>query len=277
MLESLLHQRNSFITLTYAEKNLTYSANPADGTLLPTLQPLQLQTWLKRFRKAIEPDRMRFFAVGEYGNESARPHYHIAAFGYPSCQAQGTVYPRAAPGSDEIGRPRCCEVCGIVHDTWGHGRVFVGTLELHSAQYIAGYVTKKLTAPTDPKLKGRYPEFTRMSRRPGIGADAMHDVASTLLQFNLERSQADVPVSLRHGGRSFPLGRYLRSRLRPLIGKDEKCPDEVLQALAEELRPLREMAFDSSQSFKKVVVEASEGRALQIEGKLNIFKKRGSI
>lgn len=134
-----------------------------------------------------------------------------------------------------------------------------------------------MTSKTDPRLNGRYPEFARMSLRPGIGADFMHDVASTLLEFNLENTQDDVPSSLRHGSRNLPLGRYLRRRLRTLVGKEANAPQATLDAIAEEMRPLREIAFDTSRSFKEVAVEASKGKVLQIESRDKIFKQRKTL
>lgn len=141
-----------------------------------------------------------------------------------------------------------------------------------------------MTSKDDPRLAGRHPEFARMSLRPGIGADALHDVASALLEFNLEDRMADVPSALRHGGRLLPLGRYLRMKLRHLVGKDEKAPESTLLELQELLRPMREASGFGSESgpiaaarFKNLVIEASDQKVRQMEARNRIFKKRGSI
>lgn len=273
MLEAMQHPDNCFLTLTYTDETLPVSIGSNTGLTSATLKPKDLQDWLKRFRKAISPLKIRYYAVGEYGDESFRPHYHAALFGYPSCRRNETSSHR----NDPTGRPTCCANCLLVFDTWGRGRIFLGSLETHSAQYICGYVTKKMTAPDDPRLRGLHPEFCRMSLRPGIGLNAMHDVASTLLQFNLEQSQTDVPVSLRHGTRMLPLGRYLRRKLRLMTGKEENAPQQVIDALAEEVRPLREAAFKTSTSFKKILVESSDGKVAQIEAKQRIFKQRKTL
>ena len=76
LLEQLLHEYSSFITLTYSE-----DSSPDDGSL----RPCDLQKWLKRIRRSVVPAKLRFFGVGEYGDKFARPHYHVALFGYPSC------------------------------------------------------------------------------------------------------------------------------------------------------------------------------------------------
>lgn len=266
MLEALQYEDNAFVTLTYSDEFL-----PAGGSL----NPKHLQDWLKRFRKKIEPARVRYYAVGEYGDESQRPHFHIAVFGFPACDHGSTLH-----GAENIGRD-CCASCRVIFDTWGMGNIFVGTLELHSAQYIAGYVTKKMTSPDDERLQGRHPEFCRMSLRPGIGADAMHDVASELMRFNLENTQADVPVSLRHGSKTLPLGRYLRRKLRTMVGKDEKTPESVVAEAQAEVRAVYEATFDSakygSQAFKKGVVALGEQRVRQMEARKLIHKERKQL
>lgn len=277
MLEAAQHAENAFVTLTYSENELVTASGRSVSSGengFASLQPDHLQNFFKRFRKAIEPLRIRYYAVGEYGDETWRPHYHAALFSYPTCRRGRTL---RLPGS---GRPRwdkCCVQCSLVGRSWTHGDVDLGTLETSSAQYLAGYVTKKMTHAEDFRLDGRLPEFSRMSLRPGIGHGAMHDVASQLMKFNLENTQADVPSALRHGSRLMPLGRYLRRNLRKMVGKDEKTPDVVSQALAEEMRPLRESAFNASQSFKQAVLDSSKGEIDRVLAKHKLYKRKGSL
>lgn len=133
-----------------------------------------------------------------------------------------------------------------------------------------------MTKKDDPRLQGRYPEFCRMSLRPGIGADAMHDVASVLLQFNLVDLQGDVPSSLRHGSRLLPLGRYLRRKLRTMVGKDEKAPEiinEEMQALFEGTRCLP-TSDARNQAFKNALFDAGTQKVLNQESRNSVFTKR---
>ena len=113
-----------------------------------------------------------------------------------------------------------------------------------------------------------------MSLRPGIGVDGMWDVASSMLEFGLDESMADVPSALRHGNKEYPLGRYLRGKLREMIGRDKNAPPDVLEKIKEELRPLREAAFEASRSFKAELVSANDGRALNMKVRSDIFKRR---
>lgn len=266
MLEAVQHTDNAFVTLTYSEENLPSVATSS----LPTLQPKDLQDWLKRLRKAIQPAKIRYYAVGEYGDKSQRPHYHLALFGFPSCRRGRTHHHRAV----------CCDVCELVKKTWGLGRIDIGLLERTSAQYVAGYVTKKMTAKDDPRLNGRHPEFCRMSLRPGIGHDAMHEVASELLRHNLEQRLIDVPLSLRHGGHQLPLGRYLRRHLRKLVGKDVSTPQAVLDKQFTEVHGLYLAAKNDPKNpliISKILTSADDQKVASLEARNRIYKKRGSI
>lgn len=260
ILEAQQYSDNTFATLTYADDHL-----PKNGSLYPE----HLRNFLKRLRRSYEPQKLRFFAVGEYGEESERPHYHLALFNFPNCRR----------GQTGLGRIRahwegCCPICDLVGNTWGKGNIYLGTLEADSAQYVAGYVTKKMTRRDHPWLKGRDPEFARMSNRPGIAAGFMWDAASAHLQFNLEHREADVPVSLRHGSKQRPLGRYLRKKYRTYIGKDEKTPQVILDALKEELRPLQEAAFNASKPFAQQLKEAQAQSLVNLEGKSKLKGKK---
>lgn len=266
MLESSLHTDNAFVTLTYSDENL-----PKDGSLVPR----DVQLFLKKVRKEIQPARLRFFCVGEYGDRTQRPHYHIALFGYPACSR----------GRTDHRKEHCCENCDRIHRAWNLGGVDLGQLSPESAAYCAGYVTKKLTNGKDEYVKqvlgDRYPEFARMSNRPGIGADFMHEVASTLLEHNLENLE-DVPLVLQHGTRKLPLGSYLRKKLRKAIGRDEKAPVSTRQKAAEELQTM----WDSSRSapegskafaYRSLVIESGKGKRARIEARSRIFKKRSTL
>jgi len=134
-----------------------------------------------------------------------------------------------------------------------------------------------MTDKDDSRLENRKPEFARMSLRPGIGLGMMHEVASVLLEHELDERMIDVPTSLQHGAKKFPLGRYLRRKLRTYIGRSPDCPPEALAAAEETLRPLREAAFTSSTSLKNAVLEDSLGKRRQIESKARIFKKRSVV
>lgn len=271
MLEKNLHAECCFITLTYEDGHL-----PISATGYPTLVPLHLRHWLGRLRAAIAPLKIRYYAVGEYGDLTFRPHYHAAVFGMPMCLEGRTKK------DVRTNRPlaeKCCAVCRLVYQTWGKGDVDLGELNTESAQYVAQYTTKKMTNKNDERLDGRHPEFARMSLKPGIGADFMHEIGSTLLEFDLAEKQGDVPSSLRHGTRIMPLGRYLRGKLRETQGMDKKAPQCTIDEAQQRLQPLREAARASTEtpSFKQQVIKAADESVKQMENKSRIYKRRNVL
>lgn len=102
----------------------------------------------------------------------------------------------------------------------------------------------------------------------------MHEVASVLMEHSKLEKMIDVPLSLQHGTRKLPLGRYLRRKLRTFIGRDADAPAAVIHAQKEQLRPLLEAAKAVTPkgvpglletNFKDQILTASEGRRIQIE------------
>jgi len=172
-------------------------------------------------------------------------------------------------------KTRCCPECDFVQEAWGLGNVYLGELNNQSAQYIAGYVCKKMTGKSDIRLDGRHPEFARMSLRPGIGADFIPEVASSLMQHEIDTE--DVPNVLRHGRSVYPLGRYLKGKLREHLGRAKEVPDSVKSKMDQEMQPMRAYAFANSLRLKDVVKEAYHGQTLQAEKRFALKRKRGSI
>lgn len=204
MLESMCHESNIFVTLTYNDEHLKSDS----------LIPRDLTLYLKRLRERVSPVKFRYYAVGEYGETSQRPHFHLAIFGLNACQE--------------------------VTDAWNNqGFVGVGTLTFASAAYVGGYVTKKLV--NKKNLGDRYPEFARMSNRPGIGAYALDKLLDILTSpaGKYLLSAGDVPKRLMYGNKSYPLGRYLVNKLREgygvkdeIVAENKEISQRKLQALS---------------------------------------------
>lgn len=253
MLESLKHKSSCFATLTYDDAHL-----PPGGSLVIR----DYQGFLKNLRGRLSPNKLRFYMVGEYGEIGQRPHYHAALFG-------------VGPDQEKV-----------VQDAWGKGYTYLGELTRESSQYIAGYVTKKMTHPesqcsrkcTHPPLNGRIPEFARMSLKPGIGAGAMEDVGRALLNnLDLIEINGDVPFSLKHGLRSLPLGRYLMRKLRKEMGfQSESTPKEKLFEVSVQ-RMLEDIeARKTPETFKKYV-ESKKQKINIMEKRLKIFSRRNTL
>lgn len=261
-LESLLHEHNCFVTLTYDEDHL-----PRDSQL----EPRALQLFLKSLRKAIAPQRVRFFAVGEYGEQSLRPHYHLSLFGL----SEFSVY----SGGSLVVRDRAGHIVGgAIYNSWKKGHVHVAEFNAHTASYISGYIIKKLKDRKDG-ISHRVPEFARQSNRPGIGAGAMAVIAKTLLETAHGWEKGDIPSSLSVAGRSIPLGRYLLRRLRHEVGFTEgyikDLRDEVTMAKSLEVSAMQ--AVKPGFTLSQTILEDIEGRLRQVESRSYLFKKRGQI
>lgn len=139
--EATQHEKNCFITLTYSDAHL-----PDDGAI----DKRALQLFFKRLRKRIAPEKLRYFACGEYGEKTGRPHYHAIIFGLDFLDARRTML-----NSTLYTHP-------VLETTWGLGQVAIDSVNFRSICYTCGYVTKKISDPDT---------FSLMSRRPGIGHD----------------------------------------------------------------------------------------------------------
>lgn len=253
-LEALCHDGNCFVTLTYDNDHLPHGG---------TVEPRVVQLFLKRLRKALDPQRIRFFSVGEYGSESQRPHYHLSLFGVSGYQVVG----------DKI-------VSDHIKAAWPLGMVHVGDFSPESARYVTGYVVKGLKKD-HRDLNGRHPEFARMSNRPGLGAAAMGIVAAALNNGHgmmLIEDTGDVPRELKVGRRTLPLGRYMLAKLRDAVGFQPEYVEELKAKLQkdrhEELLALFASALDAAPgsplTFRSVYVDSNEGKLRSIEAREKI-------
>ncbi len=154
MHEAQSHELNSYLTLTYDDFSL-----PVDGSL----QPKDFVDFMKRLRKKLEPERVRYYQCGEYGDDNLRPHHHCCLFGHDF--SADRVFLKSTPQGHRLYRSEELE------DSWGKGHVWIGDLTFQSAGYVARYCFKKQKygERADDHYGGRKPEYSTMSRRPGIG------------------------------------------------------------------------------------------------------------
>lgn len=274
ILEAAMHEQNSFLTLTYSEEQL-----PEGGTLVPR----HLQLFFKKLRKISEPARLRFFAVGEYGTRTQRPHYHCTLFGYPSC---------FKPYSPKSGHCNCTACVGIL-ESWRaddgqsrkkgpiRGNITLGTLTPASAAYVAKYATKSMQEG-DHNVgypEGCVPPFSRQSLRPGLGSGVSDDIASVLL-FSGKGELRNIPDYLSHGKLRRPIGRYLRGKIREKLGIDkETATRAAYESLDEEMQPLREAALKAPAgqreiAFRELLIQEEAQRRLQVKTKAKIKQSK---
>lgn len=158
--EAQYHARSCFVTLTYSDQNL-----PAYGQL----HKEHLQKFLRSLRK--RGFKLRYFACGEYGDQYDRPHYHALLFGVWPADA----YEWRSKGKYKYFRSPTFELA------WPHGFVEFSDVSRKNCEYVAGYIRKKRTKSStdywdryertahDGALYYLEPEFSLMSKKPGIG------------------------------------------------------------------------------------------------------------
>lgn len=158
--EKKLHRENCFVTLTYDNDHL-----PEGGTLVKR----DLQLFLKRLRKKCGSG-IRFYACGEYGDVGSRPHYHVLLFNH-------NFSDRKVIRGSKPDKP--LSTSADLDAVWQKGLSVIGEVTFESAAYVARYVMKKISGDRADEHYSRVddcgriyrvlPEFTVMSRRPGIG------------------------------------------------------------------------------------------------------------
>lgn len=159
MHEATLYKANAFITCTYNDASLPYG-----GTLVKA----DFQKFLKRLRKKIGVN-IRYYMVGEYGEQTYRPHYHAGIFNFDWPDKK--FHTRNAQG-DIIYTSK------MLDETWGLGNCTTAELNFQTAAYMARYCMTKQTGKTAREHYYRItdrgpmlllPEYNNMSLKPGIG------------------------------------------------------------------------------------------------------------
>lgn len=149
-----------FLTLTYDDDHVVYG----DGAL--TLVPMDTVQFIKALRyrqnqvllmkdlyhyeprvskkgksvlkRVYDWPQMKYYLIGEYGEQTLRPHYHLICFNLRK------------------------EVADNIGQVWTKGLYHVGTVTQNSIDYVTGYVMKKGNWP-----KGTQRPFSRMSKKMG--------------------------------------------------------------------------------------------------------------
>lgn len=175
MLELQSHDSAYFVTLTYDDAHLPHSSyvDEETGEVLPsfTLVKRDFQLFMKRLRKRFPDDNIRFFACGEYGDKTFRPHYHAIIFGL---HLDDLVFYKHLDRGYNYYNSKSLQDCWSVRENGELvpiGFAVVANVTWETCAYTARYVMKKLKGK-EAEFYERfaiYPEFTLMSRRPGIG------------------------------------------------------------------------------------------------------------
>lgn len=142
------HKDSCFITLTYDDDHLP-------GGMPGTLEPKHAQDFIKRLRFYIK-QKIKYYLVGEYGENTQRPHYHMIIFGWKPELNEGVF----------IGGQFSSN---LVLKCWSYGFNSVGSATHDSIQYVVGYIRKKLNGEKAFQTYGfRNRPFMRCSQGLGL-------------------------------------------------------------------------------------------------------------
>lgn len=115
--------------------------------VVPFLYPTDLQLFMKRLRKYIYKyygEKVRFYAIGEYGTWSCRPHWHILLFFNSSFLRQAFESTIEYPDSTTTKRLECAR---ILLPLWSFGRVTSTPTDGNAYGYVASYVNQPSDFP----------------------------------------------------------------------------------------------------------------------------------
>lgn len=131
-----LNKDNIFITLTYDNENCK------------DLNKKDIQDFLKRLRKKTEK-KIKYFCVGEYGENTKRPHYHMIIFNYKPNDLEETNDTKS--GFKQYNSKSLSKI-------WGKGLTRISIMQKGLINYILKYIQKN----NNKKLE-------MYSRKPPIG------------------------------------------------------------------------------------------------------------
>jgi hypothetical protein len=246
---------NCFVTLTYSQEAIEELKTGS------CLSPVRLTNFLKRLRKQTEARGIRFkyFAVGEYGERTWRPHYHLNLFGLSMLHEE--LITRAWSFR---GRPI--------------GHCHVVPFSTATARYVTGYILKRMERQTEARELGRTLEFRRMSK--GLGLAGVPYLARSIRQSvpNLDTIRQSPPMFIRVRGRKKALGRYIAGKLAEELGIEEAWVERkqaYMEELNEELFTLR-VDFPTI-TPREAFEQRRAGVVSQIEGKTKALSMRRTI
>lgn len=180
-----------FVTLTYKDA-------PVEG-----VSKDEIQRFLKRVRITLDRKgvhhNLRYFACGEYGKLSGRPHYHLIIWNWP-----------ADPMLSASGIPLQIQADRILRPAWNKGFIYVRQSDYGSISYVMKYMRKGVQSPI-----GCNEGFFLSSRKNGgLGAEWLR----LNKQYFIDNPHVlTMTVTDKYTGKSFEafLPRYFRDKIFP--------------------------------------------------------------
>ena len=263
MLEAQQYEHNAFITLTYDPEHLPplkECLNTETGEIFnwPSLDYSHLKKFLDALRDYYEYhynwkyeehevspgedyDRydkkqdkffkvdnpgIRYYACGEYGGKSGRPHFHILVFNMPPLPDMKHWFT-----TDQHEKIYHSDI--LQNKIWKKGICSIGELTWNSAAYVARYVVKKQKGKTKGLIDlcgdlvlGLEKEDTRMSLKPGIAKKYYDENKHKFYETD------EIVIAIRGKVRTIKPPRYF-DKMYDLENEDPFIMREIKEARAE--------------------------------------------
>jgi len=213
-----------FVTLTYNDESIPFSENG-----LMTLDYKHFQNFVKRYRTSSNDKNIKYYLVGEYGENTYRPHYHAIIY-------------------------NVSDINGFMAD-WEkqHGHTHVGTVKPQSVYYTLKYALKRIhKIRKRDEFDDRLPEKALISKKLGLNY-----LSPEMVRFF--KNDVTRPVTML-GNQKLPLPRYYRDKIFSEAEKAQRntllSKDVAEKSLNRRLDPLykqrvEKMISDSKTKLKK--------------------------
>ena len=182
----------TFLTLTYDDEHLpladviNHYTNYETGEIqeykyknIPVLSKRDYQLFFKKLRKTTK-NKLKYYACGEYGTKTRRPHYHAIIFNLPQSSLKDP---------------------STIEKTWGKGLIHLGDCNIATIKYTTKYIMKGISL----KNTTLPPEFALMSKKIGLSH-------LTPQMLNYYKNHMTSAVTLQ-GGAKTPIPRYFRDKI----------------------------------------------------------------
>ena len=192
MHEASRYENNCFLTLTYCNEHLPSDLSLDKGHWQAFMKSMRHKYVVYEDGEPVNP--IRYYHCGEYGrncvlhgirdcadcNGIGRPHYHAVLFNHDFLDKE--LHKENFNGDHLY-------VSKALNEIWGKGLCVVGDVTFESAAYVARYIMKKMTGDiaedhyrlvdkSTGEVFNLLPEYTTMSRNPGIGKDWFDEYSS---------------------------------------------------------------------------------------------------
>lgn len=217
--QSRLHQFTLFVTLTYSPENVPRAENSKRLTLCKR----DLQLFMKRLRKNTGRKNIKYYACGEYGDDTWRPHYHLIMFDV---------------GYNEVDK------------AWNLGLIDFQVVKSGAYSYVTKYICKDKRVPAYVG-DDRQREFSLMSKNLGINY-----VTQSIIDWHVNNEASYI---VKEGGFKSAMPRYYREKIfteeqrdRLAIMASDKYSEQLDKAFKEAGSPTQfyKNQFEAIQQLK---------------------------